>query len=120
MTLRGWDVQLGGVRSTIAKTIAAVEPLEKQAKSYVSAMEAAGKASGSGVVQTALNGFIQHHLYTLPLLSLRTSNCIRGATLAANAYVTGDEEMAERADRTATKAPTVEELLRLLRKEQRK
>ncbi|WP_344941303.1 DUF6507 family protein [Actinomadura miaoliensis] len=112
VTLRGWDINLGGVRSTIAKTIAAVEPLEKQAKAYADAMEAAGKASGSEVVNAALLGFGQHHLYTLPLLARRTSNCIRGVTLATNAYLAGDREMAERAHRTALTAPRPEDLLR--------
>jgi len=112
VTLRGWDIDLPGIRSTISKTIAAIEPLEKHAKTYADALDAAGDASGSNVVQAAVTGFGQHHLFTLPLLAKRTSNCIRGLTLAANAYVAGDEEMAERAHRMALKAPRPEDLLR--------
>ncbi|MFI0485003.1 DUF6507 family protein [Actinomadura sp. 9N215] len=110
MAIPGWNIEVAGVRSAIARTIAAIEPLENQAKTYIDAASSAGTASGSSLINKALLGFGEHHQYTLALAAKRTSNCIRGVTLATNAYLRADAEMAEKAQRNARVAPTPADL----------
>ncbi|MFD0692104.1 DUF6507 family protein [Actinomadura fibrosa] len=112
MAIEGWNIHVAGVRSALARTIAAIEPLKGHAETYGDAMYSAGYASGSDRIKAALAGFGEHHQYTLAFAAKRTSNCIRGATLATHAYLTGDEEMAENAQRNAGRAPTPADLRR--------
>ncbi|MBT2210793.1 DUF6507 family protein [Actinomadura sp. NEAU-AAG7] len=110
MAIPGWDIEITGIRSAVARTIGAIDPLEGHAKTYTDALYDAGYSSGSDRVKQALAGFGEHHRYTLPLVVVRTSNCIRAVTTATNAYLRADEEMAERAQRNAQKAPRVADL----------
>ncbi|RKS76558.1 hypothetical protein BZB76_1914 [Actinomadura pelletieri DSM 43383] len=110
MAIDGWNIEVAGIRAAVARTIAAIEPLEGQAKTYLDAASSAGTASGSGRINEALLGFAQHHKYTLALATKRTANCVNGVTRATNAYLRGDAEMAEAAQRNARIAPTPADL----------
>ncbi|MDL4773659.1 MULTISPECIES: DUF6507 family protein [Thermomonosporaceae] len=110
MSIPGWNIDVAGVRSAQARTIAAIEPLQGYAETYGEALWSAGYATGSDRITQALDGFGEHHRHTLPLAAKRTSNCIRGATLATNAYLSADEEMAARAQHNATIAPRPDQL----------
>ncbi|MCP2337578.1 DUF6507 family protein [Actinomadura rupiterrae] len=110
MAIPGWNIEPLGVRSALSKTITAIQPMEGYARTCGEALYDAGYASGSDRVKAALAGFSDHHRNTIPLIFKRTSNCVRGAALATNAYLRADEEMAARAQRNAIAAPRVEDL----------
>ncbi|RSN52824.1 DUF6507 family protein [Actinomadura sp. WAC 06369] len=110
MTIRGWDISVPGVRSAIARTMAAAEPLPAHDRTYRDALVHAGDLTRSDRIKAALAGFGTHHQYTLALAVQRTSNCIEGVTNATNAYLRGDQEMAEEAQRSARVAPTSADL----------
>jgi hypothetical protein len=110
VAIPGWKIDPPGVRSALVKTIAAISPMKEHATTCAEALYSAGYATGSDRVKQALAGFSEHHQYTIPLVFKRTSNCLRGATLATNAYLLADREMAERAQHNAVAAPTVEQL----------
>ncbi|MFD8998712.1 DUF6507 family protein [Streptomyces abikoensis] len=114
-----WDIKPDGVRDVVARTAEVAGKLANQANSYVGHVEsAAGHAgrlagpcdAGEGLVGLALKAYANHATPELTYIAVRAKKSLQGAVDATAAYVQGDTEMAANTQRTASQAPTPEEL----------
>ena len=96
-----WDVDPAGVRSVVTRTAAVAEAFQEQAGTYAAHLRSAAEASGSQLVGQALVDFASHNQHAFQDLVGRTSRVLGGAVEATSAYLAGDLEMAERAQRHA-------------------
>ncbi|MDT0452391.1 DUF6507 family protein [Streptomyces hesseae] len=114
-----WDIKPDGVRGVVGKTAEIAGKLASQATSYVGHVEsAAGHAgrlagpcdAGEGLVGMALMAYANHATPELTHIAVRAKKSLQGAVDATTAYAQGDMEMAATTQRTASQAPTPEEL----------
>jgi glycerol kinase len=102
-----WDIDPAGVRSVVTRTAGVAEAFEGQAQTYAARLRSAAAASGSQLVGQALADFANHNQHAFAAAVGRTTRVLGAAVAATNAYLAGDLEMAERAQRNATaSAPT--------------
>lgn len=104
--MTGWDIDPAGVRAVVTRTQSAGDGFATAAATYQTGARQAAANCDSPIVVQALAGFATHHEHTLPALMSRTYRALTGAVKATNAYLTGDLEMAERAQRHAARTPT--------------
>ncbi|MEU1149054.1 DUF6507 family protein [Streptomyces sp. NPDC005863] len=116
-----WDITPSGVESILSLVGLAADDLSKDLKGYgTSAQDAAtwvgtitGPTCGEapvGPVGAAVANFVSDTENSIRFLAARTRKTMDGTVEATTAYIDGDLEMAERAQREAAKAPTPEEL----------
>lgn len=94
-----WDIEPAGVRGVVSRTQAAGQGFEKAGRLYASGARNAAGSAGSPIVTLALQSFAKHHRTTLTGLVDKTVASLTAAVGATNAYLDGDLEMAERAQR---------------------
>ena len=99
-----WDIDPAGVRAVVTRTAAVADDFEAQAGAYAARLGSAVKASGSQLVGQALIDFASHNERAFADVVDRTSRVLGGAVAATRAYLAGDLEMAEQAQRNATAA----------------
>lgn len=104
--MTGWDIDPAGVRAVVTRTQSAGKGFATAATTYQTGAKQAAANCDSPIVVQALVVFATHHEQTLPTLMGRTYTTLTGTVKATNAYLTGDLEMAERAQRHATHNPT--------------
>jgi hypothetical protein len=98
-----WDIDPAGVRSVVTRTAAVAEAFEQQAGSYAAHLQGAAGACGSQLVGQGLADFAGHNQHAFAEVVGRTTRVLGGAVEATTAYLAGDLEMAERAQRNATR-----------------
>lgn len=102
-----WDIDPLGVRAVVQRTQAAAAGFTRGGKKYQSGAQQAAATCDSPIVTQALAIFAEHHQDTLAYLVTKTAAALTGAVKATNAYLVGDLEMAERAQRQAVRASAV-------------
>lgn len=129
-----WDIDPTGVQATLSTTGDAGGELEKAATSLVNHVSGAAEAAGTAVpggsfngpmigpvaagtprvpvgpVAAALSTYLTDRQKKIAFMALRTVDSVNGAAKATNAYLTGDLEMAERAQQTALKETKVPDM----------
>jgi hypothetical protein len=96
-----WDIDPAGVRAVVTRTAAVAEAFQGQAETFGARLTSAANASGSRLVGQALVDFAEHHRHAFSAAVDRTAKVLGAAVAATNAYLEGDLEMAERAQRNA-------------------
>jgi Family of unknown function (DUF6507) len=100
-----WDIDPAGVRSVVTRTAGVADAFQGQAETYAARLQSAANASGSQLVGQALVDFASHNQRAFAEVVERTTRVLGAAVAATNAYLAGDLEMAERAQRNATATP---------------
>ncbi|MFF4578317.1 DUF6507 family protein [Streptomyces sp. NPDC001389] len=117
-----WDIKPSGVQGVVNKTITAAEGFQKAGTSLQKELpEAAkhagtvtpgggtgGEGGGMGPIAGALGELMASHQQRLGFISARTEASLNGAVKATTAYVQGNIEQAENAQREALKEPKVD------------
>ncbi|MFH7596003.1 DUF6507 family protein [Streptomyces racemochromogenes] len=117
-----WDIKPSGVQGVVNKTITAAEGFQKAGTSLQKELpEAAkhagtvtpgggtgGEGGGMGPIAGALGELMASHQQRLGFISARTEASLNGAIKATTAYVHGNIEQAENAQREALKEPKVD------------
>lgn len=116
-----WDIKPSGVQGVVNKTITAAEGFQKAGTSLqkelpeaakhagtVSPGGGAGESGGMGPIAGALGELMASHQQRLGFISARTEASLNGAIKATTAYVHGNIEQAENAQREALKEPKVD------------
>ena len=96
-----WDIDPAGVRAVVTRTAGVAEAFQGQAETFATRLISAANASGSRLVGQALVDFAEHHRHAFSSAVDRTAKALGAAVAATNAYLEGDLEMAERAQRNA-------------------
>ncbi|UGY93032.1 DUF6507 family protein [Streptomyces gobiensis] len=116
-----WDISPQSAQGVLKKTIAVAEKLQGQAKSYGSHLQGAatnagtlymgeGKRPQAGLIGAALGEFAEGKKEDLLFIGARAGKSLNGAQNAMNAYLRGDQAMAERVQRAATASPDMERI----------
>jgi hypothetical protein len=96
-----WDIDPAGVRAVVTRTAGIAEAFEGQAATYATRLQSAANASGSQLVGQALVDFAGRNEHAFRDVVDRTVSVLGGAVAATNAYLAGDLQMAEQAQRNA-------------------
>ncbi len=116
--MSAWDIDPVGVRGVLENTVDAAEGIETWGTGYSGHLESAAKSAGTlymmegekpeaGLVGAALAEFAEKTQTDIAYVVARATASIQGASDATVAYVNGDIEMAEEAQRNALKEPEV-------------
>lgn len=117
-----WDIKPSGVQGVVNKTITAAEGFQKAGASLETALPAAqknagtvteggfrgGEGGGMGPIAGALGELMTFHQNRLARISARTEASLNGAVNATMAYLQGNIEQAENAQREALKEPQID------------
>jgi len=111
-----WDIDPEGVRGVVTRTATVAGGFETHSRNYGTHLEGAASAAGGlsgmggeggpGLVGLALAQFAEASQPDWQFLADRTRKSLEGTVKATNAYVRGDETMAQEAQRQALSAPT--------------
>lgn len=100
--MSAWDIDPAGVNGIVLKTKGHADDFEDQLESIGAALQGGAEASASDLVASAVKGFVEHVTPDVKFVVHRSGAVLTAAIDATNAYVTGDLEMAENAQRSAT------------------
>jgi hypothetical protein len=100
-----WDIDPAGVRGVVTRTTGEARAFEGQATTYADKMQSAVTASGSQIVGQALVDFATYRQTAFSDLTSTTSRVLTGAVEATLAYMHGDLQMAETAQKNAVTDP---------------
>jgi phage-related protein len=98
-----WDIDPHGVNSVVNKTGQVARGFEGAVKSYATGLQDGANNSGSQIVAEAIKGFAEHHEKTFDSILNRVVNVLTGAANATKAYLEGDLQMAQEAQRNASR-----------------
>ncbi|WP_433250341.1 DUF6507 family protein [Actinomadura nitritigenes] len=113
----GWDIDPIGVNTVLEKVIGlyagkngkGTGGLVKQSEQFSQYVEDAVTAAASEPISVALNEYMKECATPeLKGIFLKVHGCIKGARDATMAYVHGDTEMAEKAQKRAIEVPSPE------------
>jgi hypothetical protein len=102
-----WDIQPDGIRAVLSQVGVHAEDLAAAAKSFGTDIESAANATASTVIITSLTEFATAQARALGRLGDLVQSAENGAVAATNAYLEGDDRMAENAQRAAAVAAGV-------------
>ncbi|GAA2713150.1 MULTISPECIES: DUF6507 family protein [Streptomyces] len=120
-----WDIKLDGVRAALSHTGEVAGKFEEEFTSYSEHLSGASTSAGTmalggakapeggfvGPIGAALKEFADGTQNDLRFLPVRAGKSIKGAREATEAYLKGDQEMAENKENAALQAPTPEEIM---------
>ena len=109
MSLNGWNIDTAAMQAILSEVVIETETLTFEQGSLRAAMEAAAESVNSALIAGALAEI--HDQYLAPLVASAAQRAGRvkdQASLAVQAYIDGDQSMADTADRHASmSAPSV-------------
>lgn len=125
MGVPGWDLKPQGITQVLKSTGESASKLEKYAKSYGEHLTSAASSAGTisadagsggsggeqvqgGLVALALSQYAEHAAKDLQFVAARAGKSLQGVVDATTAYLNGDEQMAQEAQRKALSAPKVD------------
>ncbi|MEV4433434.1 DUF6507 family protein [Streptomyces sp. NPDC049555] len=120
-----WDIKLDGVRAALSHTGEVAGKFEEEFTSYSEHLSGAATSAGTmvlggstapkggfvGPIGAALKEFADGTQDELRFIPVRAGKSLKGAREATEAYLKGDQEMAENKENAALQAPTPEELM---------
>jgi hypothetical protein len=101
--MASWDIQPDGVRAILGRVDGEAENLAA-AKSFGTDVESAANAAGSSIIMSALTEFATAQTNALGQLGDLVRSAEEGAVGATNAYLYGDDQMAQNSQRAAAVA----------------
>jgi hypothetical protein len=101
-----WDIDPTGVQGVLNHTLGTAQEFDSATSSLTGALQGAASWSGSGLVSSALAGFVDSALPDIEFVYGRVQSAVGGCSSAVTAYYAGHEEMARNAQASATAAPS--------------